>query len=131
VLPTWGKPIRTTLCWQAIVTLIIAAVAGVLEGRHAAMSAGLGGLVALAAGAAFLGVGVFGRADSAGAALGVALKAEAAKLATIVVLLGLVLSLYRDVVVVALIGTFIAAVVIFSGAIFLVPARARANPDAS
>ena len=60
-----------------------------------------------------------GKADSAGGVLVVALKAEGVKIGLIVVLLGVVLALYNDVVVLAFLGTFMATALIFSMAFFV------------
>jgi hypothetical protein len=117
VLPSWSKPIRTVLRWQGIATAVLAAAAGILDGVHAAVSAGLGGLVSIVAGGVFLAIGTFGKTDSAGGALIVALKAEVAKLLTIVLLPALVLVTYSKVVVAALIGSLIVCTVISSMAV--------------
>jgi len=47
------------------------------------------------------------------------LKAEGAKVGVIVILLWLVLAVYKEVVILGFIGTFIVAIIIFSMAIFL------------
>src|SRR4051812_12152071 len=107
MLPKWSKPVRTVLGWQGMATAALMLIAGLLEGPHGAVSAGLGGAVSLLSGGVFLAVGILGKVDSAGGALVAAMRAEAAKIVTIVLLLWLVLTIYGDVVVVAFIGSFL------------------------
>jgi len=57
-----------------------------------------------------------GRPDSAGSVVIAALRAEAIKIVLIVVLLWLVMANYKNIVVIAFFGTFIAATVLFSAA---------------
>jgi ATP synthase protein I len=93
------------------------AFAGFLWGMHAGVSALLGGLVSMAAGAVFAIVAYKGRGASAGSALRVALRAEAAKVIAVVLLLWLVLATYKEVVALGFLGAFVVTVVIFSAAI--------------
>ena len=113
--------VRTVLRWQVIATAILAVVAGYLAGMHGAASALLGGFVSVAAALTFVVVASLGRATPASveATLLRGLRAEAAKVATVVVLLWLVFSLYTQLVAVAFLGAFIVTVVIFSMAFFL------------
>jgi ATP synthase protein I len=119
MLPKWSKPVRTVLGWQGMATAALMLIAGLLEGLHGAVSAGLGGAVSLLSGGVFLAVGILGKVDSAGGALVAAMRAEAAKIVTIVLLLWLVLTIYGDVVVVAFIGSFLVCTVLFSMAAFV------------
>jgi len=115
-----GKPIRTVLRWQCIVTALLALLAGVLAGMHGALSAAIGGAVSMSAGWASAQVAAKVRkGESAGGVLVTALKAEAVKLGLVVLLLGVVLAVYGDVVVTAFLGTFVATMVIFSMALFV------------
>jgi ATP synthase protein I len=114
-----SKPIRTVLRWQFIVTAVLAFLAGVLAGAHGAVSAALGGGVSIGAGWASGLVASSGKADSAGGVLVVALKAEGVKIGLIVVLLGVVLALYDEVVATAFLGSFVATALIFSMAFFV------------
>jgi ATP synthase protein I len=114
-----SKPIRTVLRWQFIVTAVLALIAGVLAGAHGAVSAALGGAVSIGAGWTSGLVASSGKADSAGGVLVVALKAEGVKIGVIVVLLGLVLATYGEVVVTAFLGSFMATALIFSMAFFV------------
>ncbi len=83
------------------------------------MSAALGGAVSIGAGLAAAGVASLRKAESAGEVLLSALGAEAVRIGLIVVLLWLVLSMYREVVVLVFIGTFTATVLIFAMAFFV------------
>jgi ATP synthase protein I len=114
-----SKPIRTVLWWQALATMVLALIAGLLVGIHGALSATLGGLVSIAAGLVFAAVISLSRDRTAWGALHAALRAEAAKIALIVFLLWFVLTTYRDVVVVGFIGSFSVSVMIFGMALFV------------
>ena len=84
---------------------------------HAGLSALLGGMVSMASGAIFAIVAHVGGARTAGGVLRVALRAEAAKIITVILLLWLVLTTYKEVVALAFLGAFAVTVVIFSAAI--------------
>lgn len=114
-----GKPVRTVLWWQLWVTAILSLAAGLVAGVDGALSSALGGLVSVVAGAISGLVAAKGRADSAGGVIVAALTAEGVKIGLIVLLLWLVLMLYKDVVAVAFLGTFIITVVIFALAFFV------------
>ena len=115
VLRRLGKPVRTVLRWQLWVTAILSLAAGLVAGFDGALSAALGGLVSVVAGAISGLVASKGRADSAGGVIVAALTAEGVKIGLIVLLL----MLYKDVVAVAFLGTFIITVVIFALAFFV------------
>jgi ATP synthase protein I len=115
-----SKPIRTVLLWQLVATVVLAAIAGVFESSHGAISAALGGAVSLAAGLGFAAViQGLGRSRSAGGALVTALQAEAVKLGLAIILLGVVLASYKDVVPSICVGSFIVTILIFTMAIFV------------
>ena len=114
-----SKPIRIVLGWQIAATAALTLLAGVLAGAHGAVSAALGGAVSVCAGWASAMVAMTGKADSAGGVLVNALKAEGIKIGVIVVLLGLVLAVYAEVVVLALLGSFMATILIFAMAFFV------------
>jgi ATP synthase protein I len=119
--PLKTKPIRTVLVWQLIATAVIAAIAGLWVGRHGAVSALLGGLINVVAGAAYallLGIGAARTAD-AGTSLVAMFRAEAGKILLILAGLWLVLSHYQDVVAAAFFGAFVVTVVVFSMAILV------------
>jgi len=114
-----GKPVRTVLRWQLWVTAILSLAAGLVAGVDGALSAALGGSISVVAGAISGLVAAKGRADSAGGVIVAALTAEGVKIGLIVLLLWLVLMLYKGVVAVAFLGTFIITVVIFALAFFV------------
>jgi ATP synthase protein I len=113
------KPFRTVLRWQVAATVVMALLGGLIAGRHGAISALLGGVVMSAAAGASMVMASLGARASAGpgGALLAMLRAEAVKVAVVVLLLWLVLSSYKEVVVVGFIGSFIVSVVILSLAI--------------
>ena len=111
-----SKAYRTVLRWQILATAALAVIAGAVAGYHGAISAALGGLVSIAASLAFLAVASLSRPESAGAAMAGALRAEGVKILVIVLLLWLVVATYDSVAMVAFVGTFIVATVLFSAA---------------
>jgi len=113
------SPLRTVLWWQVIATAALTLLAGVLAGVHGAVSAALGGAVSVCAGWMSAKVAARGKPGSAGEVLITALMAEGVKLGVIVILLGLVLAMYSEVVVPAFLGSFMATVLIFSMAFFV------------
>jgi ATP synthase protein I len=114
-----SQAIRTVLRWQLLATAILAAVSALVAGQSGALSAALGGLVSFAAGLGFAAVASASRTDSAGLAVLAALRAEAVKILLVVLLLWLVLTVYKNIVIVAFIGTFIVATVVFALALFV------------
>ena len=113
------RPIRTVLRWQLIATAALTLAGGVLAGVDGALSAALGGAVSICAGGVSAVVASKGRARSAGGVLISALVAEGVKIGLIVLLLGLVLATYQDVVAPAFFGSFLVTVLIFGVAIFV------------
>jgi len=108
-----SRPLRAALSWQLIVTAAIASVAGIADGIHAALSALLGGGVIIVANGAYalvVGASVLG---SPGATIRIMLRAETVKIVLIVGELWLVFSVYRDVVPLSLIGSFVVAVLLW------------------
>ena len=92
MLQVRSKQIRAALKWQVIVTLSIATAMGILLGGHGCISALLGGLVSIAASAAYgVMISRIG-SGSAGMALSGMIRAESAKILVIVSLLWLVFS---------------------------------------
>jgi len=114
-----GKQIRTVLRWQLLATAALTLPAGLLAGAHGALSATLGGAISVCAGWTSAVVAARGKAQSAGEILVGALQAEGVKIGLMMILLGAVLAFYKDVVVVAFLGTFMATAVIFSMAFFV------------
>lgn len=121
------KPFRTVLRWQVAATVVMALLGGIIAGWHGAISALLGGaVVSAAAGVSMLVASLGARATgSPGGALLALLRAEAVKIAVIVALLWLVLSSYKDVVVVGFIGSFIVSVGILGLAILARDAKSE------
>ena len=113
------KPVRTVLRWQLIATAALTLAGGILAGVDGALSAALGGAVSICAGGVSAVVASKGRARSAGGVLISALAAEGVKIGLIVLLLGLVLATYQDVVAPAFFGSFLLTVLIFGVAIFV------------
>ena len=123
ISPLKTKPIRTVLRWQLIATAAVAVMAGVWAGQQGMISAVLGGLVNVVAGAVYalmLGLGQRARSvPDAGSTLVAMLRAEAAKILVIVGGLWIVLSAYKDVVPVAFFTAFAITVIVFSMAFFV------------
>ena len=117
MLRSLGKPIRTVLRWQLVVTAALTLVAAVAAGTHGALSAALGGLVSVCAGLVSGIVASLGKTGSAGGVLIGALRAEGIKIGLIVILLWLVLAAYKNVVMLAFVGTFIVTALIFPMAV--------------
>jgi ATP synthase protein I len=113
------RPLRTVIRWQVLVTIVMSAFGGYLAGVHGAISAALGGLIAVAAAVAYMVMLSMHRDPSAGGVLLSALRAEAAKVLLIIVLLWLVLATYKDANVVGFIGAFAVSVIIFAMAVFV------------
>jgi ATP synthase protein I len=114
MLRSLGKPIRTVLRWQLVVTAALTLVAAVTVGTHGAFSSALGGMVSICAGLASGIVASLGKTGSAGGVLIGALRAEGIKIGLIVILLWLVLATYKNVVTLAFLGTFMVTALIFS-----------------
>jgi F0F1-type ATP synthase assembly protein I len=113
------KPIRTVLRWQLIVTVALTLAGGILVGVDGALSAALGGAVSVCSGWISAVVASRGKAQSPGGVVFRALTAEAVKLGLAVLLLWVVLMSYEQAVVGALIGSFIATMLIFAMAFFV------------
>jgi ATP synthase protein I len=114
-----GKPVRTVLRWQSYATAASMLLAGIWLGPHGAISALLGGLINVIAGAVFGLVATHSRKRTVGEALVAMMRAEAGKVLLIVVQLWLVLKLYKPLVLGPFFGTFVLTVIFFSMAIFV------------
>lgn len=119
-----AKSLRTVLGWQVVATALLTGVWAWLAGAHGALSALLGGSVAMMGGLTFALLAKPQKtqvltSDMAWDGLGRILKAEGAKVLVMIISLWLVLASYQEVVMLGFIGTFIVSVVIFSMAIFL------------
>lgn len=114
--------------WQLIVTVVMVLILAPLWGFHGAVSAFLGGAVSIAAAAAFATIVSRYHGVTMSGALKTALKAEAVKVMTMIALLWLVLTLYKDVVAAGFIGTFAITVLVFGMALFI-PDDTRVAPQ--
>ncbi|HJU22311.1 MAG TPA: ATP synthase subunit I [Casimicrobiaceae bacterium] len=115
--PLSTRPYRAVLLWQAVATLVIAAVAGMWAGTPAAVSAALGGVINLSAGVVYAVVLAVAPPKTAGGTIAAMFRAEAAKIVVIVALLWFVLTHYREAVLPALLAAFIVTVLITSVAL--------------
>jgi ATP synthase protein I len=121
-----SKAVRTVLGWQLLATAALAVLAGLLAGRHGALSAILGGLVSLTAGAFFglsaarsqRAVARFPEAGAGFALMGV-LTAWVVKLVLIGMLLLAVIAAYRSVVLWSFIGAFAVTTMLFTVVAFV------------
>jgi ATP synthase protein I len=114
-----GKPIRIVLQWQLAATAVLTAAAALLAGEHGAISAAAGGGISIIAGMVAAFIASRGSGRSAGGVLASALIAEGFKVGLAVLLLWMVLMNYGQAVVAALIGSFVATMLIFSMAFFV------------
>jgi ATP synthase protein I len=114
-----NKQIRAVLKYQAVATLLIAAVIGGIGGLHWGISAVLGGVISLAGGATYgTMLARVGKVSAETALLGM-MRAESAKILVIVLMLWLVFAGYEQVFGAGFIGTFIVTTLIFSVAVFI------------
>lgn len=117
--PLSTKPIRNVLKWQALATAAIAAIGGAWAGVHGALSAVLGGVVNMSACVVFAVVVAVSRPASAGGTVVTLFRAEALKILVIVLQLWLVLTGYKDIVLVAFFAAFVVTVLLFRMALFV------------
>ena len=110
---------RIVMRWQLIATLAMVLILGLIWGFHGAASALLGGFVNIVSAAAFAAVISRYRGSTAGGVLVTAIKAETVKIVLMISLLWLVMTLYKDVVAIGFIGTFVLTVLIFGMALFV------------
>jgi ATP synthase protein I len=113
------RPLLIVFGAQTAVTIMLAVISGWSAGVPGAISAVLGGAVALAGGLAFALFMPRKTCPTAFDILSRMLRAEAAKVGVIVLLLWLVLTAYKEIVMVGFIGTFTIAVIVFSLAVFI------------
>lgn len=113
------RPVRIVLRWQFVATALLACAAGFLAGGHGAASAALGGGVSIAAGVLSAWVAARHGVTTAGGILAGALAAEGVRIGAIVILLWLVLALYGEAIVIAVLASFVVTALIFSLAFFV------------
>jgi F0F1-type ATP synthase assembly protein I len=114
-----SKPIRVVIRWQFAAAAVLTLVAGLLAGKHGAISAAGGAAIGIIACLAAAHVASWSGAKSAGGVVAGALRAEAVKVGLAVLLVWAMLSLYAEAVVFALLGAFVATMVVFSMAFFV------------
>ncbi len=114
-----SRPVRIVMRWQFTATLAMMVTLGLISGTHGAASALLGGIVSMVSAAAFGAIISRYRGSTASGVLITAIKAEAVKVVVMFTLLWLVMTLYKDVVAVGFIGTFVLTVIIFGMALFV------------
>ncbi len=108
-----NRPMRAAAAWQLAATVISAAVAGLLGGMHAAISAVLGGALIVVANVAYACTVSLSAPRTAGATIQTLLRAEAVKVALIVAGLWLVFTGYREVAALPLVCTLIVTVLVW------------------
>ena len=118
---------RTVLWWQLAATVILALAAAIPWGLEGAKSALLGGLVNVAAGAAYAWIVSRRKTSTAWEALATMFRAEAVKIVLIVAGLGLVLASYRNIVHAAFLLTFVITIGVFAAAIAVPDAEEHAT----
>jgi len=114
-----SKPIRTVLRWQIYATFVFALGAGLGAGLHGVMSAILGGVINQIADLAYALLISGGGIRTAGNTLRTLFRAEGVRVLLIVVLLGGVLTSYKDVVHPAFFLSFVVSVLVFRMAILV------------
>lgn len=118
-IPSSRYPVGRIALWQLLASLVIAGGAWWWAGWQGILSALLGGIVNVCAGVVYAMLVRFGGAQTAGATVRTMIRAEAAKIAVIVVLLGLTLTGYRDIVPGAFIAAFVCTVLVSQAAILI------------
>jgi ATP synthase protein I len=121
-IPSPRYPAGRIALWQLLASAAVAAGAGWWAGWQGILSALLGGVVNVGAGVAYamlVRLGGASGAQTAAATVRTMLRAEAAKIAVIVVLLGLALTGYRDMVPGAFIAAFVCTVLVSQAAILI------------
>jgi ATP synthase protein I len=108
-----NRPMRAAAAWQLGATAISAAVAGLLGGMHAAISAALGGALIIVANIAYACTVSLSAPRTAGATIRTLLRAEAVKVALVVLGLWLAFTGYREVVALPLVCTLIVTVLLW------------------
>ena len=114
-----SKPIRTVLRWQVYATAVIALGGGLWVGLHGAISAILGGGINQIADLAYALLVSGGGIRTAGHTLHTLFRAEAVRVLLIVLLLGGVLTSYKDVVHPAFFLSFAISVMVFRMAVLV------------
>ena len=111
------RPFRIVLRWQLIAIAVLTSVAALVWGFHGAVSAALGGGINVVAGWTYGWRVAQADAHSAGETLRTLFRAWAYKLVLVVGLMGMSLSLYREIVPAAFFAAFVVTVGVFAAAI--------------
>ena len=117
--PFSTKPYRAVLLSQAVATVAIAAMSGLVAGVHGALSAILGGVINVSAGVVYMFVLAVAPPRTAGGTIAALFRTEGAKILVIIAVLWLVLSTYRDAVLPAFLAAFVVTVLLSSVALFV------------
>ena len=107
-----SAPVRATLCWQAVATLLLAFGAGLWHGWSGAVSVVCGGLIIVLAGLAYAGVISVSNSPSVATTLRTMVLAEAAKIAMIVLTIWAVVTQYKDLDGASFFAAFVVAVLL-------------------
>ncbi len=110
-------PLRTVLRWQALATAVCTVGFGAWQGILGVVSAVLGGVIPIIAGAAYGLIVSRAKVGPAGSALRLMLRAEAVKIVLIILLLWLVMTTFRELSTGGFFVTFAVSVLTFSMAI--------------
>lgn len=114
-----SKPMRTAMRWQIYATAGLGLLAGLLFGVHGAVSAVLGGIINQIADLAYAALVSGSRVRTAGNTLRALFRGEAARIILIVLLMGWVLTTYKEIVHPVFFITFAISVVVFRMAILV------------
>ena len=118
--------LRTVIRWQVIATGVLTVAAALVWGLHGALSAALGGLLNIVAGAVYVWRVTRVEARNAGDAVVTLLRAWGIKVLLIVVGLFLVLRFYKGIVPAAFILAFVVTVGVFAAAVAVSDANKQA-----
>lgn len=114
-----SKPMRTVIRWQVYVTAGLGLLAGLVIGVHGAVSAVLGGIINQIADLAYAMLASGSRVRTAGNTLRALFRAEAARIILIVLQMGWVLTIYKEIVHPVFFMTFAVSVIVFRMAILI------------
>ena len=114
-----SRPIRTVLGWQVVATVVIAVGAGLWTGLHGTISAILGGGINQVADLAYALLVSGGGIRTAGNTLRTMLRAGSVRILLIILLLGWVLTAYKEVIHPVLFLSFVVSVIVFRMAILV------------
>lgn len=114
-----SKPMRTVIRWQIYATAGLGLLAGLMIGVHGAVSAVLGGIINQIADLAYAMLVSGSRVRTAGNTLRALFRAEAARIILIVLQMGWVLTIYKEIVHPLFFIAFAVSVIVFRMAILI------------